>query len=64
MELAEAEYMVRASGYLKTLDDFRNIPLAATDAGVAVHLGDVAHVQDVYKRQLQVRSLCVMPGRA
>ena len=45
LELAEAEYMVRASGYLKTLDDFRNIPLAATDAGVAVHLGDVAHVQ-------------------
>jgi Cu(I)/Ag(I) efflux system membrane protein CusA/SilA len=45
LELAEAEYMVRASGYLKTLDDFRNIPLAATDAGVAVRLGDVAHVQ-------------------
>jgi Cu(I)/Ag(I) efflux system membrane protein CusA/SilA len=45
LELAEAEYMVRASGYLKTLDDFRNIPLATTDAGVAVRLGDVAHVQ-------------------
>ncbi|MGH8137150.1 MAG: efflux RND transporter permease subunit, partial [Steroidobacteraceae bacterium] len=45
LELAEAEYMVRASGYLKTLEDFRNIPLATTDAGVAVRLGDVAHVQ-------------------
>jgi Cu(I)/Ag(I) efflux system membrane protein CusA/SilA len=45
LELAEAEYMVRASGYLKTLDDFRNIPLTATDAGVTVRLGDVAHVQ-------------------
>ena len=45
VELAEAEYMVRASGYLKTLDDFRNIPLATSDAGVAVRLGDVAHVQ-------------------
>jgi Cu(I)/Ag(I) efflux system membrane protein CusA/SilA len=45
LELAEAEYMVRASGYLKTLDDFRNVPLATTDAGVAVRLGDVAHVQ-------------------
>ena len=45
LEIAEAEYMVRASGYLKTLDDFRNIPLATTDAGVAVRLGDVAHVQ-------------------
>src|SRR5574343_1961623 len=29
LELAEAEYMVRASGYLKTLDDFRALPLAA-----------------------------------
>jgi len=45
LELAEAEYMVRASGYLKTLDDFRDIPLSATDAGVAVRLGDVARVQ-------------------
>ena len=45
LELAEAEYMVRASGYLKTLDDFRNIPLATTDAGVPVRVGDVATVQ-------------------
>ena len=27
--------MVRASGYLQTLDDFRKIPLATNDAGVA-----------------------------
>src|ERR1700674_97475 len=45
LELAEAEYMVRASGYLKSLDDFRNIPLATTDAGVAVRLGDVARIE-------------------
>ena len=45
LELGEAEYMVRASGYLRTLDDFRAIPLATTDAGVAVRLGDVARVQ-------------------
>ena len=45
LELAEAEYMVRASGYLKTLDDFRQIPLATTEAGVPVRLGDVATVQ-------------------
>ena len=45
LELAEAEYMVRASGYLKSLEDFRSIPLATTDAGVPVRLGDVAHVQ-------------------
>src|SRR6202007_3062163 len=45
LELAEAEYMVRASGYLKDLEDFRHIPLAANDAGVPVRLGDVAAIQ-------------------
>jgi len=44
LELAEVEYMVRASGYLKTLDDFRAIPLSAK-AGIPVRLGDVASVQ-------------------
>jgi len=45
LELGEAEYMVRASGYLRTLDDFRAIPLMTTDAGVSVRLADVARVQ-------------------
>jgi Cu(I)/Ag(I) efflux system membrane protein CusA/SilA len=45
VELGEAEYMVRASGYLKSLDDFREIPLLTSAAGVPVRLGDVARVQ-------------------
>lgn len=45
LELGEAEYMVRASGYLKSLDDFRKIPLMTSDAGVSVRLGDVARIQ-------------------
>lgn len=45
LELAEAEYMVRASGYLKSLDDFRQIPLRTSAAGVSVQLGDVATIQ-------------------
>ena len=45
LELAEAEYMVRATGYLRTLDDFRSIPLMTTPGGVSVRLGDVAQVQ-------------------
>src|SRR4029078_11726598 len=45
LELGEAEYMVPASGYLKSLDDFRNIPLTVSNAGVPVRLGDVARVQ-------------------
>ena len=45
LELGEAEVMVRASGYLQSLDDFRGIPLSTSDAGVPVRLGDVARVQ-------------------
>ena len=45
VELAEAEYMVRARGYLASLEDFRNIPLSASAAGVVVRLGDVARIQ-------------------
>ncbi len=45
LEMGEAEFMVRASGYLQTLDDFRSIPLLTSDAGVSVLLGDVAVVQ-------------------
>ena len=45
LELGEAEYVVRASGYLQSLDDFRKVPLATTDAGVSVRLGDVARIQ-------------------
>ncbi len=46
LEMAEAEYMVRARGYLASLDDFRSIPLRVADnAGRPVLLGDVATIQ-------------------
>lgn len=45
MEMARAEYMIRADGYLKTLDDFRTIPLGTDAEGVPIRLQDVAHVQ-------------------
>jgi Cu(I)/Ag(I) efflux system membrane protein CusA/SilA len=45
LEQGEAEFMVRASGYLKTLDDFRAIPLRLAANGAPVTLGDVARVQ-------------------
>ena len=44
LELAETEFMVRATGYLQTLQDFRAIPLRL-DGSVPVTLGEVAHVQ-------------------
>ncbi|MEY2926809.1 MAG: hypothetical protein RL367_1286, partial [Pseudomonadota bacterium] len=45
VEMAEAEYIVRATGYLKTLDDFRAVPIRTAAGGVPVQLGDVATVQ-------------------
>jgi Cu(I)/Ag(I) efflux system membrane protein CusA/SilA len=45
IEAGEAEYMVRAHGYLQTLDDFRNIPLRTSDSGTPILLADVAHIQ-------------------
>ncbi|HBX57283.1 MAG TPA: CusA/CzcA family heavy metal efflux RND transporter, partial [Pseudomonas sp.] len=45
LELAESEYMLRASGYLKTLNDFRAIVLKLSEDGVPVTLGDVATIQ-------------------
>ncbi|MCG9713850.1 efflux RND transporter permease subunit [Shewanella insulae] len=46
IEMAEAEYMVRAKGYRQTLDDFREIPLGVTSpSGTALLLKDVATVR-------------------
>ncbi len=45
VETAEAEYMVRAHGYLESLDDFRNIPLSVSDGGTPILLSDVARIQ-------------------
>ncbi len=45
LEMGRAEYMVRAPGYLATLEDFRNIPLGADARGQPLVLADVARVQ-------------------
>ncbi|MGM9481780.1 efflux RND transporter permease subunit [Roseateles sp. NT4] len=44
VEMAETEYMVRSRGFLKSLDDFRTIPLSVAGA-TPVLLRDVAAVQ-------------------
>ncbi|MGK6306168.1 efflux RND transporter permease subunit [Variovorax sp. DT-64] len=44
VELAEAEYMVRSRGYLRSLDDFRTIPLSLAGT-TPLLLRDVANVQ-------------------
>jgi Cu(I)/Ag(I) efflux system membrane protein CusA/SilA len=45
LELGEAEYAVRATGYLKSLDDFRNVPVGLGTGGTPILLGDVARIQ-------------------
>ncbi|AUT64156.1 efflux RND transporter permease subunit [Paraburkholderia terrae] len=45
VELAESEYVVRSSGYLHSLDDFRHVVLRTNDAGTPVLLGDIARIQ-------------------
>jgi Cu(I)/Ag(I) efflux system membrane protein CusA/SilA len=44
VEMAEAEYMVRASGYLQSEDDLGNIPLGVNQNGTPLLLKDVAEI--------------------
>ena len=45
VEMAESEYMVRATGYVKRIEDLERIPVMATKAGTPVLLRDVAEVR-------------------
>jgi Cu(I)/Ag(I) efflux system membrane protein CusA/SilA len=45
VEMAEAEYMVRATGYVKSIGDLERIPVMVTKDGTAVLLRDVADVR-------------------
>ena len=45
IEMAEAEYMVRASGYIKGIKDLEVIPLAVTEKGTPILLRDVAQIR-------------------
>ncbi|AHG18808.1 cation transporter [Chania multitudinisentens RB-25] len=45
LEMGEAEYMVRTSGYLKKLDDFNNVVITVRD-GVPILLAQVAAVRE------------------
>ncbi len=45
IEMAEAEYMVRATGYIDELDDLKNIPLGVNEQGTPILLKDVAQIR-------------------
>ncbi len=44
VEMAETEFMVRGLGYIKTIEDLKNVPLSS-DRGTPVYLRDVAEVR-------------------
>jgi Cu(I)/Ag(I) efflux system membrane protein CusA/SilA len=45
IEMSEAEYMVRATGYISQLDDLKNIPLGVNKQGTPILLKDVAQIR-------------------
>jgi Cu(I)/Ag(I) efflux system membrane protein CusA/SilA len=45
IEMGEAEYMVRARGYLEGLDDLRQVPLGVDANGTPIILSDVAEIR-------------------
>jgi len=45
IEMAEAEYMVRATGYIDSLQDLRNIPLSVNENGSPILLKDIAEIR-------------------
>ncbi len=45
IEMGEAEYMVRASGYLESIEDLSDIPLGVNEQGTPLMLSDVAEIR-------------------
>ncbi|USR65625.1 CusA/CzcA family heavy metal efflux RND transporter [Providencia stuartii] len=46
IEIAESEFMVRANGYLQSMDDFNKIYLKMAENNVPIYLKDVARIQE------------------
>jgi copper/silver efflux system protein len=60
LELAEAEYMVRATGYIQTLDDLKSIPVGRQADGTPVLL---RHVADIRRGPAPRRGIVEMDGK-
>ena len=45
IELAEAEYMVRSSGYVQSVEHLSQIPISVNENGTPVQLADVAEIR-------------------
>ncbi len=45
IEQAEAEYMIRARGYLNNVEDLKQIPVSVNDKGTPILLNDIADIR-------------------
>lgn len=45
IEMGEAEYMIRAKGYIKSIQDIEQVPVGLGKNGIPILLADVANVQ-------------------
>lgn len=45
IEMGEAEFMIRAKGYISSLDDLRKVPIGRQSDGTALLLRDIANVE-------------------
>ena len=60
IELAEAEYMVRATGYIQSLNDLKEIPVGVLENGTPVLLRQVA---DIRRGPAQRRGIVELDGQ-
>ncbi|BFM09748.1 efflux RND transporter permease subunit [Halioxenophilus aromaticivorans] len=60
VEMAEAEYMVRATGYIQTIADLETIPLGINNQGTPLLLKDIA---DVRTGPAQRRAIAELNGQ-
>jgi len=66
VETLQKEYMIRTSGYLENLDELRSTIVSVTKEGQAIHLSDIAQIQDSFKEirghERTNRESCVIFG--
>jgi Cu(I)/Ag(I) efflux system membrane protein CusA/SilA len=54
IEMAEAEYMVRSKGFLKSIEDIKKIPVTRSNEGIPLLLKDIATIREGSKSRRNV----------
>lgn len=45
IEMGDAEYMIRSNGFIRNIEDIKNIPVSKGNNGIPILLKDIAHIQ-------------------